>query len=238
MAVQEALKYLPKNREAAHVFDKINKNFPRVSSIEDFSKLPLFQVQKMAGDYVTTSVAYFANYPNDNHLEEIGTTAWHTINQRRAVTAYCEDPIFGAAWLGLPLMYALTLKSDEPNTFVLGRRQGAEIAETSITVIPPHLLLRAQQRPIEALATMVFILSQIRDFANGRTHIDQELMMPRGFATEAQFLSQALNEQPQLQLPQFYKDIIARYPHGITDLPVKARYKGKTGAEAKKSNLN
>lgn len=112
------------------------------------------------------------------------------------------------------------------------------VGETTVAIVPPHLIVRAQQRPIETLAAMVFILSQIRDFANFRIDIDKELMNPRAYATEAHFLLHALKEQPDLQLGPIYREILSRYPNGINDLPATARYKGTTGAEAHKADQN
>lgn len=238
MAVPEAEKYLPKELEASHAFDEVNRWHLGANTLDILASLPLTRIHRVASDYITTSVAYFANHTDDKLLEEVGTTAWHAINQGRALTAYCDDLRAGAIEFGMPPQYALALKPEEPSFLIVGKVRERVMDETAIALIPPHLIVRAQQKPVEALAAMAFILSQIRDFSNGRKYIDRELSIPRSIAIEAQFLLSALREQPDLQLAPIYRETLTRYPHGTDDLPARARYKGTTGIEARKANQN
>lgn len=131
MAVPEAEQYLPKERGVSHAFDKANRWYSTANTLDTLKALPSQRIERIAADYVTTSVAYFANRTGDNLLEEIGTTAWHAINQRRALIAYCEDSRIGAMQVGLPSQLALTLRPDEPSLIVMGNRQGQVVGETA-----------------------------------------------------------------------------------------------------------
>lgn len=209
-----------------------NRNhFSIGQTVAEIQKRNKETVARVMSDYFTTGVAFFANRGHDKYLQEVGTTTWLAVNQRRVLTAYCEDMIGGAMQLGVPLQEAINnfRNNDEPHVILLARNNQL----VSFVLLPPNFIVRAQNKPIEALATMAWICSQVRDMVNGRMIIDVQNVNSRASATEAQFLLEAVRQHPETILDPLYREIMAAYPQGIQSLPANCRYQ----SNSTKSNL-
>ena len=222
MTVHEAYAFLPEDTAADAAFNVVIRSHQPVTDLGEFTQLPEEDLGKIVGDYVTASVAYFANYSEDPVLEDIGTTAWHAINQQRVLTVYAEDARAGAYHSGLPAKYALQLLPEEPNFAVYRNKQTEEMF--GVIVVPPQFIERANTSPIEALAAMLSMLSQIRDFETGRTFTEPQMTHQRAGAIEADFLLHQLHQNPNFELSPIYQNILDRFPQGINTLPESARY--------------
>lgn len=117
-------------------------------------------------------------------------------------------------------------------------KSGVKQFEIAFVLLPPEFIHNANSNPIVALASMAWIGSQIRDMVNGRLTIDQQNINARALATEAHFLHEATKRHPDIKLPDFYQELMQRYPLGIKSLPPGIWYKGVSGHKLRQAPLN
>lgn len=222
MTVKEAYNYLPQDKGAQNAYDRVIKKYVYRTTVEDLKRYTTEEIGVLASDYVTASVAYFANHSDDPILEDVGTTAWHAINKRRVLTAYADDARVGAIRCGLPPQFARRVLPDEPNFGVYKNRETQTYY--GAIVIPPQFIERAGKKPVESLAALLSMLSQVRDLERGKLFTDTKMAKQRSWAIESEFLLQQLKQKPDLELGPIYKEVIRRFPEGIKSLPESARY--------------
>ncbi|MBN1915684.1 hypothetical protein JW796_01655 [Candidatus Dojkabacteria bacterium] len=76
-----------------------------------------------------------------------------------------------------------------------------------IILLPPHFFARCIQKPIEGLATIVYLSSQLRDFANNQIYQKPEIATNRALCLEKRFL-ESLSTQQQNELEGYYKYLL------------------------------
>ncbi len=241
MSVEDGNLHLPKSTRQEDVFDIVKaKHLTVGKTIEEVLKAPWEKVAQAAGDFFTASVAYLANRGHDDYMREVGTTSWWAVNQKRVLPVLADNMIGAAIRLGVPPEIALRryIKNDEPHIIFLGKRQGVQIIETAYVLIPPEFIVKAQNSPIETLATMSWIGSQVRDMVNGRLTIDQNNINQRAAATEAHFLLNAHSRNPAIELSTNSKLLLESFPKGIYSLPQSLLYRGISGTQFTKAKLN
>ena len=241
MTVEAANRYIPKSDQMTAAYDIVNQWYFTIgNTINEIKKTPFEKLGQVAGDYFTAGVAYLANRGHDSYIEEVGTTMWWMINQRRVLPVMTDNMLGAAIHLGVPPQIALAKYSinTEPQVLFGANRVGIQQIETAYVIIPPEFIHQAKSKPIEALAAMTWIGSQVRDMANGRLFIDPKNIGPRSLASEAHFLHEAVERHPDVKLPDFYREVMQKYPHGIQSLPRSARYRGSSGDEFKTAHFN
>lgn len=234
MTVEAANNYLSSNEGMLDAFELPTKmHFTVGKTIEEVKRSDWMKVAEATEAFFTTGVGYLANRGEGKYLQELGTVAWWTVNQKRVITALTDHMASAAVQLGVPPVIAAKNFpiNDEPQIIMMGRRDGKEITEVAYVLMPPEFVVRAQNNAVEGLATTAYICSQIRDLANGRLTIDQEQMNPRAWATESHFLQLALKIHPEIVVSSIFHEVMERYPNGLDDLPAKARYRGISGEE-------
>ncbi len=241
MPVEDGNSYLPSSERLVDVFNVVVKTHYTVgNTIEHVRDAPWEKVAQATSDFFTAGVAYFANRGHDQYMQEVGTTAWWIMNQLRVATALTDNMIAAAIQLGMPPQLALTMQSkhDEPHVLFAATKGKQQVEEVAYVLIPPEFIVKAQTKPIEALATMAWICSHVRDMANGRLTVDQPNINPRAEATEAHFLHHAVAQQSETILAPSYKRVMLKYPRGINSLPERIRYRGISGLEFTSSANN
>jgi len=243
MPVPEAKRALPESTSMLDAFQIPSRDhFTVGKTIDAVRRAPFEKAARAAGDFFTSGVAYLANRGHDPFIQEVGTVTWWTVNQRRVLTAYTEDMKGAAMQLGVPPEIALTAysKNDEPHVVFTARKSGLLIPEAAYVLLPPEFVVNAQTQPVETLATMAWIGSQVRDMANGRLLLDPKYLNHRANATEAHFLKQAVAEHPDVELSQNSQALLEAFPDGIFSSRVSpaAIYKGITGTEFQQAPNN
>src|SRR5438105_3818034 len=97
MSIPEANRVLPESTSMLDAFQIPSRDHFRVGrTLEQVRSAPIESLKLAAGDFFTSAVAYLANKGHDPLMQEVGTVAWRTINQKRVLTAYTTDMIGGA----------------------------------------------------------------------------------------------------------------------------------------------
>lgn len=236
----EAEKYLPPEGDMIKSFAKANSLHCNIGNSVDeiLTRVSPEELPKVARDYLGAGLAYFTNRNDDDYLEEVGVTAWNTIKQKRMGVVITTDTRGALILYGLSPEAVANINEKEPQIVFYGKSEGKVRKEGGIVLLPLELILLAKRNPIEALASMAYIFSQVRDFSNGRLYIDRDFMQQRAKATEAHFLKEAVRQYPQVCLGSYYYEVLAEYPEGIYSLPKEALYKGSTGEQARNAHLN
>lgn len=241
MTIKEGDSYIPQGSDATHAFDIINQRHFRIgSSLREIESADYQKLAEATSDYFTAGVAYLANRGYDEFLQELGTTTWRMVNQRRVLTAFTNDIKGALIQLGAPPqeVFSRVHQTTEPYVFFMSMQEGKQAVESAFTLIPPYFVYKAKSKPIEALATMTWVGSQIRDLANNRLIIDQQYMIPRAEASEAHFLHEVTKRHPEMELDTVYHQIMDKYPDGLNSLPKALWYRGRSGDEYKSAAFN
>ena len=234
MTIKEGDNYIPQGSDATHAFDVVNQRHFRIGTTEnEISNADYDKLADAASDYFTAGVAFLANRGYDEFLQDVGTTTWKMVNQRRVVAAFTKDIPGALIQLGVPVESVLsnTRQTTEPYVLFMNLSEGKQIVESAFTLLPPYFVYRAKSRPVETLATMTWIGSQIRDLANGRLMVDQPHMTARAEASEAHFLHEVMKRHPETDLDVVYHRIMEKYPDGLNSLPAKLWYRGSYGGD-------
>lgn len=243
MPVPEADHVLPQSKSMLDAFFvPTQAHFTIGQTIEEIREADFEKVAKVGADFFTAGVAYLANRGHDEYIQEVGTVAWWAVNQKRALTLFTDNMRVAAIRLGIPPPVAHTefSRNDEPKVICGVGRQGVNILEIAYVLMPFEFVAKAQTNPIDALATMAWICSHVRDIANGRITVDPQYMTPRAGATEAHFLREAVRRHPKVPLSEDSQTKLSLYPEAIYSarLPKEALYKGISGTEFKSASRN
>lgn len=229
MPVEDGNFHLPQGESMMDAFVvPTQKHFTVGRTIEEVYQSPWGEVALATEDFFTAGVAYLANRGHDAYMQEVGTTTWWAVNQKQAIAALARSPLEAAIQLGASAddVRKVGHQPGEPYVLFAENRQGIVTVEFAFTLMPPEFIVKAQNRQVEALATMAWISSQVRDLANGRIRIDPEHVLARAHATEAHFLLHAREKHPDIELASEYIWTLDKYPEGLYSLPRDVRYKG------------
>ena len=243
MPVEVANQFLPRDNGMANAFGAVTERHLFVCNrFQQVKRSNLEALGPAVGDFFTAGVAYLANNGHDIHIQEVGIITWRTINQGQVLIAMTDNMLNAAISLGISPDKALTSfsRNDEPHVLFRGRKLVAEFVEIIACILmPPEFLVRATTRPVEALATMTWVCSQVRDMANGRLSTEgRKPIDQRAYAFEAHFLLEAVRKNPGIVLDPSYQKVLLLFPHGLNSLPPSLRYKGITGKEFKSAQNN
>lgn len=221
MSKTEASNYLPEQPNAINVFDKVGLwHCDAGNNIEELLRLPDEKRLQVGTDYFVASLAFFANPGQNHYLREVAITSSRILNKGSIKAILTDDARGYCIEAGINNTDGMNLKEKQFNVVFL--------QETGIVLIPSEFVLLAKEDPIDALASVLYVFSQIRDFANGRLHIDPSLMAERAEATQAHFLKEAVKLYPEIKSDPDYNRLLSKYPKGIDNLPKEALYKGST----------
>lgn len=228
MSIEAGNKYVPEGNDVFAAFSVVNQwHFTIGKTREEIFGKPIEKIAKAASDYLTAGVAFLANRSKDKYFEDIGTTTWHAINQKR-VLSMLTDNMFGAAiQLGVPFEIAINQFGGNDKAYVLftTSKSGKISRENAVVLLPPEFVVDAQIKPINALSALAWISSQVCDLVHERFYMDKQNMNPRADATEAHFLLEVLKRYPDTELSSNKKKLVEVYPKGIMSLPEGMRYK-------------
>lgn len=227
MSIPEGDSYLPENHSLENVFDVVNKShFTIGSTLDEISRAPFEKVSLAAADYVTASVAYFANRGHSDYAQTLGTVSWRMINKQYILPIY-SDNIPGILYqhFKMPLESISRGTIQGEPVFLIGTLPSMNIhTEKGFLLLPTEFVHRAITNPVEALASMAFAGSQILDTAHGRQKTDRHNMGARSAAFESDFLLHAKSELPDLELSSIFERTIRTFPKGMDSIPERMRY--------------
>jgi hypothetical protein len=148
------------------------------------------------------------------------------INQKRVLTLYTDnvERVLMEQFRISPDYVSQMVVHGEPVFLVAGVTDNGIAVERGFILFPSEFVVRAMKKPIEVLATMANMASQVNDIANNRLHIDQPFMEIRGYAFESDFLHYAKSMMPDVLLGDIYERAMREYPRGMDSLPLEARY--------------
>ncbi|HUD19259.1 MAG TPA: hypothetical protein VMR81_02380 [Patescibacteria group bacterium] len=227
MTISEADSYLPESRQLQDVFEIAQKtHFTIGTTLAEIQRAPFEKVSRATSDFITTSVAYFANRGHSELAQTIGTCAWRMINRKEVFPMYTENiPVVLHNYFEIPVNKILTMTAPGEPVSLIGVFPKTEINKVAgFIIFPPEFPLRVMTRPVEALATISSMASQITDYSNGRLYIDAPNIKLRAQAFEADFLLHARREIPDLELSPVFSPLLQLYPKGMESLVPKQRY--------------
>lgn len=244
--ITEAWKYVPRDNDPAKAFDLINSEWVMLPDRNAAIKLDPRIMGPMCGDYLSVPIAYAANHCQDSHLQNIGAVNWEMFSRHVAIPMVNSNLAHTMLSLNIPVqevghyLVAQGLTQDEamavfqrPEEYddLMSRHKFLGephifIAQANDEVRPiialdPVFLVKAQKHPVETIASVIYVASQVRDLATKRTFTDskQDLHL-RARMYQAQFLLEAEAANPGYTLEDFYIKILNEYPQGTqTDVP-------------------
>ena len=222
----------PENQPPNDVFKKVVAEFLAIGNTVGRIKLTAEKRQPKIADalykYFQTGAEYFAQQGHTPYLKTIGSAGYLAVKHSMVSLLYVNDVYEASLELGLdPAIAARALQNhDEPHVLAAGKFDDKVYSQIAAVLVPPEFFIRAQKEPILALATTLWMCSQIRDLVNGRERIDLERIHPRAEATEADFLHYVAKSQPNIELSGSYSRILSMYPLGIRSLPSRDLYRG------------
>lgn len=220
MPVKAAEDFLHKSQSVEDAYKRMDERYPMLGdSVQKLLTMEEQVVNKAAEDYVTAGIGYLANRGHNAYIRDLGTIAWRLINKKIVRTIMTNDMLGALLLLGVPynVLIEQGVQNDEP--YVLASSTGG-----GIILFPYEFLIKARTKPIEALATTVWICSYVRDIANKKIISDTANVEPRQSASQAEFLLEAKRRYPSLQLGQVYEARLKAYPEGIASLHAYQRY--------------
>ena len=172
MTIPEAEHYLPESRSLEHVFGVAKRtHFTIGYSVDEIRKDSFEKVAGATGDFVTTAIGYFSNRGHSELAQVIGTNAWTMIDQHIVLTAY-SDNIFDVLSrdFGMhPQEIQERVVTGEPVFLVCEIPKNGQKVEGALMLFPAEFPVRVMTKPVEALATIGYMTSQINDIANNRS---------------------------------------------------------------------
>ncbi len=218
MAVEQGDIYLPQSSEMTDAFNLMDARYFLLGDTLDAIKAhPIQRLQNPAGDYFSAAVAYLANRSADPLVEEVGTIAYNSIGSKQTEMILSHSTLGALLQLGLPEDFALRSLAAMPGEPIfLG--YGEKSNSRGILFLEPNFIHKARTNPVEALATAVWICSQVRDLVNGRTQGGDRMVNQRASAIESQFLHGAFRQYSDLQVGPAYLKKMEEFPSGIESL--------------------
>ncbi|MBI2032430.1 MAG: hypothetical protein HYV38_03485 [Candidatus Levybacteria bacterium] len=224
MSIPEAEYYLFQSDNPLQAYDMMNlRHFNRVRSMVELLQASPEEVFEVGSDYFTAGVAFFANRSLNPHFEEVGTDAWLTVNQKRVDVIFSPAPTTAAISFGVPFEMTVGLSDQEPLVLIAGHTEDHS-RDVGLVFIPPEIIIDAKNNPIDALARMIYICSQLYDMNHERHRIDVDQIEPRAYAIEAQFLLDTLKAYPGILLNPSSGQVLAEHPFGLQGLSPQSRY--------------
>lgn len=224
MSIPEAEHHLFSSSSPLQAYERMDlKHYDRARTMEEILGASPQEISTIGSDYFTTGVAFFANRSSDPHFEEMGTQTWRTVNQGRVNVVFSTSPTRAALRLGATSEMIEGVSDEEPLVMVAGHKTDPS-QDFGLVFITPELIVDAKNNPVDALARMAFICSQLYDMANGRHRIDPDEIDRRAYATEAQFLLDTIRDHPGVELNSTSARILEDHPLGLQSLPPAARY--------------
>ena len=223
MRVEAAERFIPRGDDMRETFTVVSpKHILRNEPLHEMIKKPWNRLGLALGDYFAAGVAYLANRGHDEYIRKIGTTTWWAINQQRVIPSLVSNMPIAAMQLGVPPEIANShyTKIDEPHMLFTGAPQ----EHRAYILVPPHFLVQTQQQPVEALATIASISSQVQDLSNERLNIDPHNFNARAQASKAHLLLEARRRYPGIEISRDSEHLLTQYPQGIMSLPPEMRY--------------
>ncbi len=228
MPIPEAELYIPQGGDLRKAFDVVKGRHPKAAALDAAGtrNVDIATLQGAASDYFTAGVAFLANRGHDDLMREIGTTSWRSVNKKSTLTVLTDNVIGAAMALGVPLRDALRIRSkeSEPHVLFMGRKSGIQVVESAYVIIPPEFISTVNSEPIEALASMSWVCSQVKDLESGRLTVDAPNFQARAEAVEAHFLIEASRRHPDYAVPDKFKGLLREYPQGALSMPRRLRY--------------
>jgi len=196
MSKSETGHFRPEESGAAKAFDVVNILHSKVgNTVDSIRKLSLEGKRKIASDYMSVVVGYFANH-RDDYLRRVGTTILDAIKSER---------------VGVETNKSRELKNKELQFIIEFSNEKATL------LIPLEFIVLARKKPIVALASMLGAFSQIVDFLNKDAPLDPSLVEERAGATQAHFLKR-VRTNPEITSDPDCIRVLSKYPNGIYDL--------------------
>ncbi|MDP4010965.1 MAG: hypothetical protein Q8P72_01935 [Candidatus Roizmanbacteria bacterium] len=217
MAVEQGNNFLSQSWQMKDAFEHAHRMYESWN-IRDLSKASKKNMLKVTTcNYVLAGFSWFANRSNDQHLEEIGTTAWWLTRQYVVRFSPVSDVRVAAVQDGLDPRIASRCDPRSPLRMAIVNNDSPGIELFGIKVFLPFSLCeQAQGEPIGILASIANLASQLHDFGTGRYLSDNVNL--RGRATHAHVLGKASRLYPDIALTAAQEEMIQEFPFGIHSL--------------------
>lgn len=218
MFIHEAESVLPEGDVLpSGAFKRVIASHPRVLGIglEQVHQLELEEVAGPMSDYFTAGVGFLTNRVKDDYLSFVGFTTWRSVNKQRSLVGTMGDvESEGKQFRMVPEPQVAFANSFERNAGING----------ATVWLPREFVWQVQQQPVDALASIAWVGSQIRDMEYRRLVEDPWNVTPRALATEAHFLGYARRLEPGVNFNTNSTRVLQLYPLGLDSLEPQMRY--------------
>ena len=202
-------------------FESVKKSHPEIKNNYDIQNQTPNKVTQTTHDYVVAGFKYLAvNGPGD-YIKYIGSSSLYWTNRGKFEEIHTEDIMETMKYLGLgEFISDIGPRLDEPHVFTMANKGRHVSYEKPMLVIPLTYILKARNRPLEAVATMARCASELTDCATGLATISSaQNLLDRALAAESHVLNSVLINNPDTPLsPQFWNSHYS-FPNGLNDLP-------------------
>lgn len=192
------------------------------------------EIVRTSRDCFSAGFLYLAGSIQDQDLRQIGTVAWNALMQERVVLIVTSDQGQVLVNLGInpAIASVLALHDSEPRLVYNKRSRGRLLVEEMAAVVAtPAFIDAARTRPVEALAQLTALSSNIRDIVHNRVQDASEATNARAQAARAHFLRYAIHRHPEVSSTLSPNSLLAMetYPRGLVSLAAGMRYRGGSG---------
>ena len=237
MSVEQGDRFLSQSWQMRDAFEEIDNLYPQLQPVKFLDAKSFQTMQSATHDYVFAGISWLANRSNDPYLEEIGTTAWW-VGQQRVVPMVPVNDIQKAAFnRGFSKEQALSMLPFMPLQITQPFGEGNVQVGAATVLLPFNIVFEARKSPIQALAKIASMASQMSDYVNDRYDYPNEVAQ-RGVASYAHILDKASRLYDDFKLRPDEQEILEYFPDGIDSLPDYMRSPGINGNQISNFRMN
>ncbi len=227
MTAEEA-PHLPESDSALDAFSQVNQqHFMIGKTANEIVSKDQKTIVAAGRDYFVAGLRFLENHGYDPYLREVGRVAQFWVSKNMIGVLFTSDVVVAARAMGIPetkVTEDVERKPNEPHVFIGNMIKGKIVQTGTRLLIPVGFIVNAQRQPIEAIAALAGIGSEIRDISYAMDIIDPGNLRGRAEATQAHFLKEATARHPEIGLSPHLRLALANYPEGIKSLH-EGRYK-------------
>ena len=176
-------------------------------------------------DMLLAGLGYLANKSDREDLNDIGYAAWYAINNLKAIIGGVADNLKPVAeHLGFSPAAILSLNdyNSQPQFIIeysCNNAHGCKIIHLKSALLTPiSFIERALRNPVEGLGLIAETASMIRDITF-LSEINTEVNQMRSEACSASVALEFISQNSNMQLPDFLRNSLQKYPKGTASLP-------------------
>lgn len=230
MAIPDVENYIPQNDDMLSAFDVVkdlNRKHAGLTTA-DIRSADIMALMPTLAFYFKAGMGFLANRGHDKVIRDIGEYSWRSVSAKRTSILVTDNiPVVAAASGATPEQINGMIDPYDPGKIsflpMIFRRISG-VTGGGFVFVPPEFAGKANYEPIEALANLVSVCSQIKDAECGRINSDYRFIPVRAYAAEAHFMLEAQRRYPNHELTPYHRSLMEEYPRGYDGLHFGLKY--------------